>query len=297
MSQVSPEPLFTESTLPPTPPQSPPPLAAPPDSSADPATAQRRTRAEVWLALTALVFLVAYSVPVISPQLDPRWQDVCAGVVWLSWGVFLVDFLVQWRAAGDRRGFVRHHWLDALALLLPVFQPLRLVRLITLLRVLNRLNKHATAALRGRVTTYVISATSLLVYLGALAVLTEERDGEGAIQTLGDALWWATVTVTTVGYGDYFPVTAAGRLVAVALMVCGIALLGIVTASMATWLLERIRSVEHDAQAATRADLAELTGEVRRLQQQLDQLTATLAGHPSPVTAASRPSPHPPTPR
>lgn len=198
-----------------------------------------------------------------------------------------MDFVVQWRRAADRAAFLRHHWLDAIALLLPVFQPLRLARLVTLLRVLNRLNRHAAAALRGRVTTYVLSATSLLVYLGALAVLAEERDNGGAIQTFGDAVWWATVTVTTVGYGDYYPITTPGRVVAGGLMVCGIALLGIVTASMAAWLLERIRQVEEQAQAATRADIGQLTTEIERLRDQIDRLSRTLGAARAEAPAAA----------
>ncbi len=232
-----------------------------------------RTRIQRWqepvLVVTAVIFIVAFSVPIISPQVSPAVHDACEGLVWTCWAIFGVDFLMQWRHAEAKGRFLRRHVLDVIALLLPVFQMLRLVRLVTLLRVLNRLNDRATTAVRGRVMIYVLGANSLIIYLGALAVLGEERAAHGQIQTFGDALWWATVTVTTVGYGDYTPVTVGGRLVAGGLMVCGVALLGIVTASLASWLIERVRDVEEQAEAATRADIA-------RLSQQLEQVHAEL---------------------
>ncbi len=232
-----------------------------------------RTRTQRWhelvLVVTAVVFIVAFSVPIIRPQASPTVHDLCEALVWTCWAIFGVDFFIQWRRAEAKGRFLRRHVLDVIALLLPVFQMLRLVRLITLLRVLNRLHDRATTAVRGRVTIYVLGAISLVIYLGALAVLDEERAADGQIQTFGDALWWATVTATTVGYGDYTPVTVGGRLVAGGLMVCGIALLGIVTASMASWLIERIRDVEEQTEAATRADIV-------RLSQQLEQVHAEL---------------------
>jgi voltage-gated potassium channel len=76
-------------------------------------------------------------------------------------------------------------------------------------------------------------------------------------------------TVTTVGYGDRYPVTTEGRFIAGGLMLAGVALLGIVTASLASWLIDRVREVEEEAQAATRADVAALTAEVRALRAEL----------------------------
>ena len=100
----------------------------------------------------------------------------------------------------------------------------------------------------------------------------ERGDPDANITTFGDALWWAMTTVTTVGYGDRFPVTTSGRFVAAGLMLAGIALLGIVTASLATWLIHRIRQVEEESEAATRRDVAALTSEVRALRDEIARL-------------------------
>jgi voltage-gated potassium channel len=103
------------------------------------------------------------------------------------------------------------------------------------------LHNSVGAALRGQVTVYLVAGSALLVFVAALAVLDVEQNAAGAnIQSFGDAAWWAFVTITTVGYGDYFPVTFPGRMIAVGLMVSGIAILGTVTATLASWFVELV---------------------------------------------------------
>jgi len=133
------------------------------------------------------------------------------------------------------------------------------------------LNRYASAgALRGRVVLYIVGSTALLILVSSLAILDAERGREGAnIEDYGDAAWWAITTMTTVGYGDRFPVTGAGRLIAAALMLAGIALLGTVTATLASYLLERVQEAEEEAQAATRQDVRALTEEVAALRREL----------------------------
>lgn len=114
---------------------------------------------------------------------------------------------------------------------------------------LSVLNRHAGGSLRGRVAVYVAGATVLVLFVASLAVLDAERGAKSAtITTFGDALWWAMTTVTTVGYGDRYPITAEGRFIAGGLMLAGIALLGIVTASLASWLVDKVREVEEQVQ-------------------------------------------------
>ena len=162
---------------------------------------------------------------------------------------------------------MRGNLFDLAVVALPLLRPLRLLRLITLLSVLNR---NVGGSMRGRVAVYVAGATSLVLFIASLAVLDAERGAKGAtITTFGDAAWWAFTTVTTVGYGDRYPITGQGRIIAAGLMLAGIALLGIVTASLASWLIDKVREVEEHTQAATRADVAALTAEVRALRQEL----------------------------
>ncbi|WP_431277876.1 potassium channel family protein [Leifsonia poae] len=172
------------------------------------------------LAIAAAVFLVAYSYEVISEP-DGKFAEVVIAATWL---VFLIDYVINLVLAKPRWRWFYTHLLDLAIVVLPMLRPLRLLRLVTLLAILNRT---AGAAFRGRVIIYAAGASTLLVYVAGLAVLDAERGAGGSIQTLGDALWWAFVTITTVGYGDYFPVTPAGQFVAVGVMIGGIALIGV----------------------------------------------------------------------
>lgn len=155
-------------------------------------------------------------------------------MVALTWALFGIDYLVRLFIAEDRRKFFVGNLFDFLVLALPLLRPLRLLRLVTLLSVLNRTG---SPGLRGQVVTYAAGGTALLVLCGALAITEAERSRPGAtITSFSDGLWWAVTTMTTVGYGDTYPTTATGRVVAVVLMVAGIALLGVVTATLASWL-------------------------------------------------------------
>jgi len=227
------------------------------------------------LTAVALIFMVAWWWPVIDPHLPAPWPRICAGASWSAWAVFVVDYLVRLALSRDTRTFVRKNLLDLAIVVLPVFRPLRVLRLVKLLSVLNR---HAGASMRGRAALYVGAATPLVVYVGSVAVLQAERGARGAnIESFGQAFWWAIVTVTTAGYGDYFPVTFAGRLVAVGMMICGMALLGVVTAYLAAWLIQGVVEEESDeaaleaevGESVTRQQVQHLIEEVRSLRAEL----------------------------
>lgn len=219
------------------------------------------------LTITAVLFLIAYAAPILRPDLVRPLPAICQLITWGAWALFVVDYFARLALSRNRAAFVRGNVLDLAVVVLPLLRPLRLLRLVTLLSVLNR---YAGGSLRGRVAVYVAGSTSLVLFVASLAVLAAERGTKGAtITTFGDAAWWAMTTVTTVGYGDRYPITAQGRFIAGGLMLAGIALLGIVTASLASWLLDKVREVEEHAQAVTRADMAALTTEVRALRAEL----------------------------
>ncbi len=232
---------------------------------------KRWEHATEWpLASAAVVFLVAYAVQILAH--DRGTISATAEIVlWATWIVFAVDYVVRLTIT-ERRGrwFVRH-LLDLAIVALPMLRPLRLMRFLTILALIQR---GAGARLRGQVIVYTIGATVLLILITALAVLDAEQDDGGNIRTFGEAVWWALVTLASVGYGDYYPVTAAGRTIAGGLMVAGVALLGAVTATLASWIIERI-SVEVAAPAATAQHIEDLRAEIAELKSMLSAQRAS----------------------
>ncbi|MFD5626887.1 potassium channel family protein [Streptomyces sp. NPDC127072] len=234
----------------------------------------------------ALAFAVAYAVPIVWPAAGHRVTWACSAVEWLVWGVFAVDYGARLLLAERRREFVRTHWLDLIAVVLPLVQPMRLLRLVATLLLVGQ---RARIASQIRLTTYVAGAVVGLLMFGSLAVLSVERDSpEGNIRTLGDAVWWSFTTMTTVGYGDHAPTTGLGRVLAVGLMLSGIALLGVVTANIAAWFISRFEMDDVEERRQTAAIVA-LTEEVRALRAEV----AVLSRGPAPEGAALTAVPHP----
>lgn len=196
-------------------------------------------RSEVPLLLLAAAFLLAYAWPVVHPSVSHDLRTSLSVCSWTVWAAFAIDFFIRIVLSERRSDYVKRHWYDVALIALPMLRPLRLLRLLALARVLNR---SAAGNLIGQVTTYVVGSALMAIVLGSIAVLDVEQDAEGAnITSFGDALWWAATTVTTVGYGDRFPVSTAGRFIAVALMLVGIALVGAITAAVAAWMIEQVR--------------------------------------------------------
>ncbi|MFJ4004669.1 potassium channel family protein [Streptomyces sp. NPDC090023] len=201
-------------------------------------------RAEMPLTVASLTFLGSYAALVLAPRPGTAWDDLWIALLLACWLLFAVDYAVRWRLSGEGPRFVRTHWLDTLVLLLPLLRPLRVVRVYESMehrRGLPRLPLYA------RVITYSGLTALLMGFTGALAVYQQERDAPASnMRTFGDAVWWTCSTLSTVGYGDIVPVTPGGRIIAAAMMAGGLALLGAVTGSFSSWLLQVFAREEDD---------------------------------------------------
>ena len=224
------------------------------------------------LLALSVCFIAVYALEVAAPGLPAGLRSLTAGVSWVIWAAFAVDLAIRVWLTERRLRYLVTHPIDVLMVLLPALRPLRVLRVFTA--------GQAFVTRGGRMsllrsTRAIATAAAVLILIAALAALDAERDAPGThMTTLADSLWWAATTVSTVGYGDTFPVTGTGRLVAVALMLVGISLVGVITATVAAWFIDQTRDVE-------KAESADLAERLRKMEATLTEIHAVvLAGRP-----------------
>lgn len=193
------------------------------------------------LCLIALVFLALQ-----SSAVDANVRTILEYADFAICVVFFLDFLYQLAAAKDRfKYMITWGWIDLLSSV-PVVGPLRLgraVRLVRILRVLRgirsaRLILQIVAAKRTQSAFMAAVASGfVLIVCSSIAVLQFEQVANANIKNGADAMWWAVTTMSTVGYGDFYPVTTEGRIVAVCLMIGGVVVFGTFSALVTTWFL------------------------------------------------------------
>lgn len=202
------------------------------------------------LAVLGVLFLLAYSAYVLVTD-QPDWLIIAIVLVGLvSWAVFAVDIVarVALTDRGRRLRFLLTRPLDVLALFVPMFRALRVAGL---LRHIPGLSGRTGSAVRGSVIAHALVYAIIYVYVIALATLQVERDAPAAtIVSFADAVWWAIVTLATVGYGDTYPVTGTGRFLAVLLMGGGIIIVGTASAIVVSYITERVSTERGAGQRA-----------------------------------------------
>ena len=194
---------------------------------------------KIWselLTALALCFLVVYSYPAFSTSISSTQQSVIDAIQWICWLAFALDLAYGIWKAENRKNYLIRHPLEVASVLLPFLRPLRLMRVISF----GGLALQKVAVGRQFAITLKVAISAVFIsYIAAVQITISERNVEGSnIKTFGDGLWWAITTVTTVGYGDRFPTTTEGRLLAVMLMIVGISLVGVITASVAAWFVK-----------------------------------------------------------
>jgi voltage-gated potassium channel len=233
---------------------------------------ERRTEGALfWLAL----LLIGVVLTPLLVQLQPWQRAALTAVGAVIWLVFAVDYVVRLYLSAERRRFVRTHPLDLVVVALPMLRPLRALPVVGVARIgalLGFARGHAQRSLHARVSAYVAAVSVVVLGVAAAGVYeAERRGGNPNITSLPDALWWAMATVTTVGYGDLYPTTGGGRLVAAVLMVVGIALLGVVPATLAAWFVSRLPDVRQQEEREE-ATLSDVLAELREVRARLDAL-------------------------
>ena len=188
------------------------------------------------LAVLAVVYLGLYSLEVLGHWSSPLLWDFVA-ISDVIWVIFIVDFIGRFFLTQDKVRFLKTNAIELVSLLLPFFRAFRMFRVVIALGFLSRVGR----TLSARINIYVGLILPLLIYVCALGVYDAEHKAPGAnITNFGDAIWWAFVTIGTIGYGDYYPVTVEGRVIAVLLMIAGLAFVSVITVSVATIFLNRL---------------------------------------------------------
>lgn len=188
------------------------------------------------LAILALLYLGLYSIEVLG-HLPPVLFFDFVVVSDVIWSIFIVDFLARFILSKEKVRFLKANAIELVSLILPFFRAFRMFRVVIALGFLSRVGK----TLSARINIYVAVILPLLIYVCALGVYDAEHKAPGAnITQFGDAAWWAFVTLATVGYGDYYPVTFEGRMIAVFLMIAGLAFVSVIAVSVATMFLNRL---------------------------------------------------------
>ena len=194
---------------------------------------------KIWneaLTLLALAFLVAFSIPAFLPDISSSTQAQIEIIQWVCWFAFALDLVAEVISADSKKQYLYRHPLEIASVFLPFLRPLRLMRVISF----GSLAIQKIAIGRQFAITVKVAITAVFVaYISAVQITISERNVDGSnIKSFEDGLWWAVTTVTTVGYGDRFPTTTEGRLLAVLLMLVGISLVGVITASVASWFVK-----------------------------------------------------------
>ena len=200
---------------------------------------------KVWnefLTVLALTFLFAFSYPAFTDSVSDSTNQILSVIQWVCWVAFAIDLLFGLVTSENKVLYLKRHPLEIASVLLPFLRPLRLMRVISF----GGLALQKIAVGRQFAITVKVAITTVFVaYIAAVQITITERAVEGSnIKNFADGFWWAITTVTTVGYGDRYPTTTEGRLLAVMLMFMGISLVGVITASVAAWFVKMSQDAE-----------------------------------------------------
>jgi voltage-gated potassium channel len=231
---------------------------------------------ELFIGVLAVFSLFVMAEAILLPE------DAPSRAIWRSLDnvlclIFMFDFFRSLVRAPSKKAYLKWGWLDFLGSI-PGLPILRLARMPRIIHAVRALRATSSREMRRQIlrrpaeSTFALSILIAIVVitLTSLIVLQFEREAPNAnLLNATDAFWWSFVTMTTVGYGDRFPVTNAGRIMAAVLMTVGVALFGVVTSYLSTSFLSRGEQKEADDMAELKADIAAMREELADLKDML----------------------------
>ena len=195
----------------------------------------------------SFIFLLGYSVLILDDEVFTRGLDkIILIALTLIWLTFIIDYFVRLTLSTNKRIYFKRNVIDLISMAIPFIRPFLLLMYLSRLRFFRG---RQGSSVRARLIAYAASFALMYIYVLSLAVYAAERDAVGAtITNYGDSVWWAIETITTVGYGDMIPVTVMGRIYASLLMLGGVVIVGATTATVISYLSEKVQIVHKKSQ-------------------------------------------------
>jgi voltage-gated potassium channel len=228
---------------------------------------------QIVILLLSIVVLVALGVDTVF-KLPKQVSDILQTLDTLVCVLLLIDFGIRYHKAESKLAFLKWGWIDLIASIpnVPILRVGRFVRILRILRLLRAIRAtHIVTSvllknkLQTGVASVVLTAFLLVMFCSVGILICEQQNPAANIQTAGDAIWWSVSTISTVGYGDKYPITAEGRIVAMILMISGMGLFGIFSGLSASFFLgSRQQTIVREESA--------ILARLEKLEEKIDQL-------------------------
>ena len=216
-------------------------------------------RSSTPMFVASVLYLLAFAAPIMSTRIQEPYDAYLNIIQMILWGLFAADYCIRLYLAPRRLYFITHNLMNLAIVLLPAWRIVSFLSMIymTANRQYKRLSELAVK---------LFGYTAIFIIMFALSIYSVESSEPGAmIRDLPTAYWWMFTTLATVGYGDVYPVTGIGRVIAVIVMLYGGGLVAVATGALASWIIEKFGGREEQEYPATKADVDDLRQEISEL--------------------------------
>ena len=223
--------------------------------------------------VASVLYLLAFAAPIMSTRIQEPYDGYLNIIQMILWGLFAADYCIRLYLAPRRLYFITHNLMNLAIVLLPAW---RIVSFLAMIHLTTNRQYKRLSELAVKLFGY----TAIFIIMFALAIYSVESSEPGTmIRDLPTAYWWTFTTLATVGYGDVYPVTGIGRVIAVVVMLYGVGMVAVATGALASWIIEKIGGREEQEYPATKADVDDLRQEISELRALLAREYARREAH------------------
>lgn len=230
-------------------------------------------RSSTPMFVASVLYLLAFAAPIMSTRIQEPYDGYLNIIQMILWGLFAADYCIRLYLAPRRLYFITHNLMNLAIVLLPAW---RIVSFLAMIHLTTNRQYKRLSELAVKLFGY----TAIFIIMFALAIYSVESSEPGAmIRDLPTAYWWTFTTLATVGYGDVYPITGIGRVIAVVVMLYGVGMVAVATGALASWIIEKIGGREEQEYPATKADVDDLRQEISELRALLAREYARREAH------------------